>query len=755
MTARQEGIWFFEELSPGTSVHHLSEGYRIRGDLDVQALHRAFDALAMRHEILRAKFGYPDGRPMQIVAKAGTVPVEEIDMSAVPPEDREHEAARRCSAFAQRTFDLVEGPLARALLIKLSEDEHILQVTVHGIVADEASFAILWRDLGSSYRAAVSGTQCSAAPAIQWCDFAAWHRPFIDGPALKGQRAYWSETLKNGIPALHLPFDHRRPVAAFAGARVETSIERDCMDAIARIAGEGGCRPFVALMTAYVTFLHRYSGDRTIAAAFSVSGRTFPETEALIGPFANTVLLVTQVDVRASFTEFMQTVEARESDAYDNQDVPIEHVLRTLRSAGLANHIQTRLTAYDSHRAALTLPGATTVRYAPSTGTTSRTDLSFEIRDGEAPTIVAEYDTAVFERPTVERMLANFTTLLRGIADDPRRPLGALPLLAEAERRLVVVDWNANEAPRTGPQLLHRIVEGQVRARGAAQAVVNADGGIAYDELDRQANRLARMLRALGVGRESLVGVCLDRSIDAIVVLLAVAKAGGAFVPLDPSYPDDRLAVMLADAAPHVLITTRHLTARLVTPTSTTVRTIEELFADSVSQPDGVLPDVVEPDDAAYVIYTSGSTGVPKGVVVSHRSACNMLLSARADFGFNECDRVLQLAPLSFDPSVWQIFGTLAVGGCIVLPTRRHVDRERCRRSSGHRADRGSGVARAPRGAPGAAYCDESSGGHFRRSDAAARVARPLRRASRCPAAQRVRSDRDDDSRHPVSLRPR
>lgn len=669
LTAKQEGIWLFEQLSPGTCVHHLSEAYRVSGNLDREALTRAFDGLAMRHAILRTTFAQLDDRPVQSVTRTGGIPLEEIDLTTVATEDRHEEALRRCKAFAERPFDLGSGPLARAQLITLGNCEYIVQVTLHGLIADETSLEIVWSDLGSLYRADRWDDFSSiAALAIQYRDFAEWHRRFSEGPALSAQRAYWSERLPAGLSALRLPYDRKPRSDSTSGSdRVSTSLERGFTDELLQIAAAAGCSAYALLLTAYVAFLHRYTGDQTINSGLSLSGRTLPETETLIGSFANTVVLTAEVDPRASFMDLMRIVAARERDAYDHQDVPFEHVMGTLRARGSVNRIQTRFELRNRRRA-LILPCATVERFA-SFGSTARTDLAFAFLEGYAPKIAAQYDPELFERTTIERMVENFATLLRGIAKDPDRPIAALPLLTEAERHLVVDGWNATEVPRTGTQCLHRLVESQVSLRGTAPAVVFACGSLSYDELDRRANRVARALRALGVDRGSLVGVCLERSIDAIVTLLAVVKAGGAFVPLDPAYPDERLAMMLADAAPRVLVTTESLATRFPASTSTTIAMVEDLNACSESVPDSVLPEIAQPDDAAYVIYTSGSTGVPKGVVVPHRSACNTLLSARADFGMGEHDRVLQLASLSFDPSVWQIFGTLAVGACIVLPT--------------------------------------------------------------------------------------
>lgn len=668
LTTRQEGIWLFERLSPGTSVHHLSDIYRVRGDLDRRALARAFGALAMRHAILRTTFAQYDDRPIQTVQRSGRIPLEEIDVTSIA-EDREEETMRRCAASAERSFDLGAGPLARALLVKLAEGEHLVQVAMHALIGDETSLELLWADLGSLYRAALDDDVSALVPLpIQYGDFAAWHRRFVDGPALSGQRAYWSETLQNGLPVLDLPYD-RRPalVSAQRNDRFEARLAPGCIDEFVRIAAARGCTTFVALLTAYLAFLHRYTGDRTIAAGFPLSGRTLPESEALIGSFANVVVLTAEVDPRASVMTLMRTVAEHESDAYDHQDVPIEHVTRAVRATGHVNHIQTTFALREPRRHNLVLPGATAAHEA-SFGSSVRSELTFEVRDGDAPAITVHYDAALFERATIERMAANFATFLQGIAADPQAPIGTLPLLAEAERDLVVNAWNATETPRTGTQTIHRLVESQVPLRRAAPAVLFAGGSVTYEELDRHANRIARTLRALGVGRGSLVGICLERSIDAIVTLLAVVKAGGAFVPLDSAYPDERLATMLADAAPRVLVTTAALAERF-REAAPTVTTVEELQGFSVLQRDHALGEIAQPDDVAYVIYTSGSTGAPKGVVVTHRSACNMLLSARADFGLGERDRVLQLAPLSFDPSVWQIFGTLALGACIVLPS--------------------------------------------------------------------------------------
>ena len=676
LSVGQERMWLTERLSPGTCAHHLSEAYRVRGDLDRAALSRAFDALVTRHTTLRTTVSDVDDRPIQVVFRYGRFPLEEIDLRRLSPDRRADELAQRCVALAERPFDLEHGPLVRAQLIQLADDEHLVQVALHGLVADEASLAILWDELGALYRIEIGADRMALAPlAIEYGDFAAWHRRFVDDPALAQQRAYWAKTFEGGLPTLRLPYDHRqRSAPASPTERVEMPAEADCLDQLLRIGAADGRTPFVALMTAYVAFLHRYSGDRTIAAGYSVPGRTLPESEALIGSFSNTVLLATHVAPGASFIELMREVAARESDAYDHQDVPIEHLMRALRARGQESRIQAAFRLRHTGAAGFSIPGATTTLHetfcAPSLA-----DLSFEVRDGETPVISAQYVPALFKRQTVERMIANFVTLLRGIAADPERPIGALPILSEAERRTVLVEWNATEAPRHGTQCLHRLIEAQVSLRRTAPAIVYEGGSVAYDELDRRANKMARALRALGVSRGSLVGVCVKRSVEAIVTLLAVAKAGGAFVPLDPAYPDERLAVMLGDAAPSVVVTSADAAPRIAPPSpSVTVTTIEELGALSALQPDGVLRDIVGPDDTAYVIYTSGSTGMPKGVVVSHRSACNMVLSARTDFQIDERDRVIALAPLSFDPSVWQILGTLALGACIVLPTSESYD---------------------------------------------------------------------------------
>jgi amino acid adenylation domain-containing protein len=617
----------------------------------------------MRHAILRTRFTQIDGRAVQIVARSGGIPYEESDLRSVAAERRQQEAARTCNAFAERPFALGDGPLVRAQVLALTNSEHIVQIVLHGLVADEQSLEVLWRELALLYRVEHAGERASIAPLpMQYADFAAWHREFVDGPALDAQRAYWSQRLANGIVPLRLPYDRKpSPAPSLRRDRVEMRLERGCMDEIARIAAEEGCRPAAVLLASYVAFLFRYGGDPAIAVGVPFSGRTLPESEPLIGPFANTAVLTAELDRRARFIDLVHVVAEREGEAYDHQDLPVEQL------AG-GNRIQTHFLARRRRRVSFTLPCATTARFA-SFGSTFRDDLTFELLDGHVPAIAARYDAARFDRATIDRMVANFATLVRGVAEDPERPLGALPVLAEAERKLVVETWNATEAPREGTQTLHGLFQRQVAVRPDAPAVVWGDRTLRYDELDRRANRMARALRDLGVERGSLVGICLERSIETIVTLLAVVKAGGAFVPLDPAYPDERLAMMLGDAAPRALITTEELAARFSASAQTTMTTVKALRDRSERLPDDAPAEIAQPDDAAYVIYTSGSTGIPKGVVVTHRSACNTLLSARTDFGMDQYDRVLQLASLSFDPSVWQIFGTLALGACIVLPT--------------------------------------------------------------------------------------
>ncbi len=670
LTTRQEGIWLFEQLSPGTCAHHFAQAYRVRGTLDRAALGRAFDALAARHAILRAMFTQVDGQPTQAVARAGRMPLEQIDLASVPAELREEFASERCKAFASSPFDLEHGPLARAQLIALARSEHIVQIALHGLIADEASLEIIWRDLGLLYSVerGEDGSSIAGLP-IQYGDFAAWHRQFVEGPALTAQRAYWSEALAAGLPRMSLPYDRKPPqVSAWKRDRVETRLEQSAMDALARIADAAGCRTDVALLTAFVAFLHRYTGDRTVSTGVAFSGRTLPESAELVGSFSNTVLLTATVDLDATFVEVMRTVAEREREAYEHQDVPVEQVMQTLRARGDASRLQTHFAVREQRPIPLILADASVGLYT-TLSATAPADLSFDLRDGDEPVIAAQYDVESFNRATVARMAANFATLIRAIAADPAAPIGTLPVVAEVERRLIVETWNATQAPRSEPQTLHALAEKQVRLRRDAPAVVFADETLTYDDLDRSANRMARSLRALGVDRGSLVGVCLERSIDAVVTLLAVVKAGAAFVPLDPSYPDERLTMMLSDAAPRVLVTTRSLAERFPKLPSTTVMTVEDARIASEAESGDILEEIAQPDDPAYVIYTSGSTGVPKGVIVTHRAVCNTLLSACADFSLTEQDRIIQLAPLSFDPSVLQIFGSLASGACVVLPS--------------------------------------------------------------------------------------
>ncbi|MFJ1759828.1 amino acid adenylation domain-containing protein [Amycolatopsis sp. NPDC088138] len=657
LSYQQERVWFMEQFAPGTTSYNIPIPIRLTGRLDVVTLQAALDTLPVRHEALRMRFpAGEDGQPSVRLDPVATVPLSLVDAGD------EAEVRAAVDAAAAEPFDLVDGPLLRATLVRISDEEHLLAVCTHHIVGDGWSVDLLLRDLAAHYHGTAAGLP---ALTIGYGDFAHWQRRTLTGTELDRQLDHWQDTLR-GVEPLELPTDRPRPATqTFDGAIHEFFVEKDLARALGELSREHGVTLFMTLLAAYQLLLSRYSGQEDFAVGSSSAGRGLPELEGVVGMFINMLPLRAQLAGDPTFTELLDRTRRHVLDAFDHADVPFERLVNALgvpRDVSRSPVFQAMfaLQNYEMGRMAAAGTSEVDFRWLPMDLPATRFDFEFhaiEIESGLIGKFV--HNTALFGTETVAGMADRLVTLLRSIVADPTRAVSELDLLGD-QRDLVLNRWNdtAGEIP---PGTLHSLVEAQVARTPDAPALTFRGESLSYRELDLRANRVAHRLRELGVGPGTLVGVFANRSFELVTGLLGVLKAGGAYVPLDPEYPADRLAFMLDDAAAPVVLTQAALRDTLP-PIDATV-----VVLDDLTGPESTLDALAGPDDPAYVIYTSGSTGRPKGVPNGHRGIVNRLDWMQRAYGLDGTDVVLQKTPASFDVSVWEFFWPLITGARLVL----------------------------------------------------------------------------------------
>jgi amino acid adenylation domain-containing protein len=666
----QERMWFLNQLEPGNPAYNRPACYRFEGPLDPGALQQALGEIVERHEVLRTTFAPAPEGPLQVVASGEAVALGLIDLEDLPEAERRQEAERLAAVEMQQPFDLARGPLLRATLIVLSEAEHMLVMVTHHIVFDGWSEAIFLRELTTLYGALVRGAPAPLAPlAIQYVDYTLWQRRRLRGKIFADQLSYWKKQLAD-VALLDLPTDRPRPAAqTFRGAKKTATFSPALSDEIKALGRRAGATLFMTLLAAFQTLLHRYTGQDDIVLGTPIAGRNPPEVEGLIGLFINTLVLRGDLSGDPSFTELLARTRKTAVEAYERQDLPFEKLveeLRPHRDPSRAPLFQVMFVLENTPRANFELAGLTATPVEIDSGT-AKLDLTLSMEEAPgALKAVVEYNTDLFERDTIERMLGHFETLLRGIVENPDRPLSELPILSAAERRRLRVEWNDTQRDYPQDKCIHELFEAQADRTPDAVAVVFDGESLTYSELNRRANRLAHQLQKLGIGPEALVGICVERSLEMAIGMLGVLKAGGAYVPLDPSYPRERLRFMLSDADMKIVLTQQALSENFAGHGLRVVNL--DVGSEGILRGTEENPvSTVTPDSLAYVIYTSGSTGRPKGVMVCHRSVCNHLFWRRAHFPLTAQDRSLQSASISFDDSVWEFFEPLMCGARVVI----------------------------------------------------------------------------------------
>ncbi|PTL76953.1 non-ribosomal peptide synthetase, partial [Vitiosangium sp. GDMCC 1.1324] len=667
----QQRLWFLDQWQPHSSFYNIPSALRLQGALDVDALRRSFDELFRRHEALRTTFQATAEDPLQVIHPPQPVPFPVIDLRPLSGSDREREARRLANEEAQRPFDLATGPLMRASLLWLDEQDHVLVVVMHHIVSDDRSIEVLLREVVALYGAFTRGEPSPLPPLpVQYADYAVWQRSWLQGGELESRVDWWRKQLEGMPQALELPTDRPRPAhQSYRGAVREHRLPRALSDSLRSFHRREGVTPFMTLLTATQVLLHRYSGQEDFALGTPVEGREQHGLEGLIGFFINTVVLRARPEGRLSFRELIARVKASTLDAFSHQEVPFEklvEVLQPQRDLSRSPFFQVMVVYQQGLALRGALPGVT-LRPLEVESHTSRFDLSLAFTDSpEGLGVSFEYNTDLFDEATVARMAGHLEVLLKGAVDQPEQRVAELPLLTEAERQKLLVDWNDTRAPLPSDARLHGLVEAQVDRTPNAPAVSYEGTQLTYRELDERANQLAHHLRSLGVGLEVPVAVCMERSLEMVVGLLAILKAGGAYVPMDPSYPAERLAFMMADASAPVLLTQERLKPALPA-TSARVVCLDSGWEDIARAPTHRPQVAVAPEGAAYIIYTSGSTGRPKGALNTHVAICNRLAWMQSAYGLTPEDSVLQKTPFGFDVSVWEFFWPLLTGARLVM----------------------------------------------------------------------------------------
>lgn len=705
----QQRLWFIDQFEPGSPLYNNFAALRLQGALDVEGLRFCIQRIIARHESLRTTFKEVDGSPVQLIHPEMVIPLELVDLQGLPENEQQEQISRLAADEAGKPFDLSQGPLLRVNLLRTHPDEYVIFMTMHHIVSDGWSVAVLVREVAAFY-SAFTAAKAGQLPTsvdlenilpplpIQYVDYAAWQRAWMQGEVLESQLTYWQEKLANQ-QNLEIFTDRPRPaVQTWHGANLWFELPDELSERLAELSQREGVTLFMTLVAALQTLLMRYTGQEDISIGTPIANRTRSELESLIGFLLNTLVLRSDLSGDPTFLDLLGRVRETALGAYAHQDIPFEMLVEALqpgRDMSRAPFFQVIFDLQVAPLRELELPGLT-ISQIPMESGTAKFDLALSMEDtptsnrqGSSHRLCGflNYNTDLFNRQTIERLLEHFQVLLQGIVDHPELPLLQQPLITDAEKERLLIDFNRTRAPQPPAAFIHRLIQEQASQRPEAVALLmggnsypprrDARSRLTYGELERQSNQLANYLKKIGVGPDRIVGVSLERSLDMIVALLGILKAGGAFLPLDPAYPAERLAFMLEDSQAEVVLTHARLlseqngalgemfTSRLDADHLIRIDADWELIAQaSETGPDD---QDLDEDHLAYVIYTSGSTGKPKGVMISHTAISNHCREMVRRFEVESSDHVLQFASLNFDAGLEQVFTTLMSGAQLVL----------------------------------------------------------------------------------------
>jgi len=673
MSFSQESLWFIDQLEGSSALYNIPYAVHIAEQVDNESLCEAIKLLTQRHEILRTTFRMGDGRLLQEISPDFVPNLSVIDLSQVTEHEKELRLKGILEEESQRVFDLVNGPLWQCTLVKLGENECLFTYVFHHIIFDEWSRDIFETELNEIYAGLKECREPALSPLdVQYVDFSHWQRNWLQGEVLAKELSFWVSALDKAPPFLALPADYLRPkMQSFNGAVERLFLSGVSSSSVRAACRERGVTPFMMLLAAFNVLLYRYSNSTDIIVGSPSSGRNRTELEGIIGCFVNTLVFRNLMSGDLSFSEFLDSVKKGALDVYAHQDVRFEELVkevqpeRNLSYSPLFQVMFVYESGVDVESSFLGKSERVKIHSA-----SAKFDLTLTIIDGnDRVEAVLEYNTDLFRAETIQRMLSSIDVLLEAAIDNPDKPLGQLSIMGEQEQNRLLYEWNATTAEYPSDVGFHQLIEAQSLSTPDAVAVQCGEESLTYDELNRRANKLAHYLVKQGVKVETLVGICMNRSIDMMVSLLGVLKAGGAYLPLDPAFPAERLAFMLDDAKSPLLLIESALRSELP-ETQAQIVCVNELGSLLDDESDEAPLVEVAAENLAYVIYTSGSTGKPKGVQVPHGGVANFLNSMARQPGLTADDVLVAVTTLSFDIAVLELYLPLIVGGKCVIATR-------------------------------------------------------------------------------------
>jgi len=671
----QQRLWFMSQLVPDDPSYNISTNVLLKGELDVEVLTRGFNEIVRRHEALRTNFLKENGQPVLAVREHLALDVELIDLTHLVEPERSEEVTRLFRAEARKPFLLDTDPLIRTTLLKLAEDEHVLLLTIHHIVSDGWSMGVFLQELGVLYDAFRQGKP-SPLPelSIQYADFAHWQMETLQGDVLEGHLSFWKDLLHGNLPVLQLPTDRPRPKIRSGKGRLQKfDIPSDLIDVLTEIGARGEATLYQVLLTAFNVMLYRYTGQEDVLVGAPIANRNRSEVEGLIGFLANTVVFRSDLSGEPTFRDLLTRVRNMARGVYANQDLPFVKLVEAVqpdRSMANTPLFQVFFVLQNAPMPAMELPGLK-LSLMEMESATAKFDISLYImEEGDGTIGMFEYSTDLFDPSSIDRMIEHFLNLLQSIVQNPDLAISELPMLSETEETRLLNEWSQGGTLAGTEGLpdvrIHELFEEQAARTPDRTALVFEGQSLTYGELNRRANALAHLLQQKGIGAESVVALCLDRSPEMVVALLGVLKSGGAYLPLDPKAPSERQRFVLEETESRVLLTQAHVLEEL----SSVAAGLEVIALDQADFSGISVENPVSnatADSLAYVIYTSGSTGKPKGVLVPHRGVSNRLLWGQEHLQLTEEDAVLQKTPYTFDVSVWEFLWPLMTGARLVL----------------------------------------------------------------------------------------
>ncbi|MHB2147695.1 amino acid adenylation domain-containing protein [Calditrichota bacterium LG25] len=667
----QQRLWFLQQLEPESTAYHIPAAVKLIGKLNKSALIQSLQTIIDRHEILRTTFTTINGTPMQVVSPKSPFQLQESDLSNLPEAEREKKLNEILKAENSRPFDLSKGPLLRVHLIRLQKNEHVLSIIMHHIISDGWSVGIFVNEFSQLYNQFVKNEPPSLPPLkIQYADFAVWQKKKLETEIKEKQLPYWKQKLSSSPPVLELPTDHPRPaIKSYRGSHRQAALKGEIVEKVRRLAQQNNTTLFMTLLSAFYALLYRYSNQDDICVGTPIANRNRAETEGLIGFFVNTLVLRNDLSGEPSFKEILERTRSMALEAFSNQDLPFEMLVEELQPERSMSHtplFQVMFVYQNALDGALQLPDLK-VEPLPLRNENAKFDLTLTVAElADEFALDVEFDTDLFEPDTIDRMLTHFQQILRAAVEQPEVPVTRLDLLTEREKKLLLDEWIPRGPVFPPEKCIHQWFEEQAEKFADRPALTFEGQHITYGELNRRANQLAHYLLEHDVQPDDLIAIYSERAPHLIVAILAVLKAGAAYLPIDPVYPPERIAFMLEDAEAKIVLTQSALKDNLNLQGKKTVLLDEEWPAiekRSVDNPQ----TKVGPQNLIYVIYTSGSTGKPKGTLITHYNVVRLFQATDHWFGFNENDVWTLFHSYAFDFSVWEIWGALLYGGRLVI----------------------------------------------------------------------------------------